>query len=165
MPNLKVPIAAILQSPDLQQLGALAMLLGVHDRSSDDTYSYMNGITNITLFDIAKVKGIIAAGGEVTDYPVFFQFTPTAYAKEVPAFMPNREVVAEDETVTIKKWSEYGADNQHHVEIDGKHYISSNPFGKSIPASIWTQLDSLAGVTVLSVQEYKDLQPTSEELV
>jgi len=122
-------------------------------------------VTEESEFTIEAINGLVAVGCEVEAYPVFFELTATAYAKDVPAYMPNRLIEGEEgEDSTVRAWSDYKDDTHEHVVIGGKHYISSNPFGFDLPASIWIQLDSLAGVTVKSVTEYKALQPTSEDL-
>lgn len=118
---------------------------------------HLIGVTSQEEFSISIVNTILSVGGDVLGYPVFIEFTPTAYAKNVPEFMPNS---TEDDVAL--KWSEYGDAQHPHTKIKGKHYISSNPYGVDLPARIWSKLDTLTGVNVLTVKEWIDLQPAIE---
>ena len=167
MPNVKTPLSALLaptaEGQQLMQLGLLGTLLGVHDRTSDAQFAYMNGISNFNLFTIDTCKLVVSQGGDVEQYPVFAEMTPTAYAEDVPAYMPNRTYMegadenGEGGTETTHTWETYPVASRQ--EIEGKHYIACSSTADYWPASIWTQVDGLTGVNVISTEDYKALQP------
>lgn len=144
-----------------------ANMRGIHPQVLNG-HTVLDGITDIRDFPIRPTAGtlsieeILGIGGEVDGYPVFFELTPTAYAGDVPAYMPDRSYIDDNDNEVIRTWAEYKDDAHEHTEINGKHYVASNPFGYDIPASAWIQADDETGITVKTVEEYKSILPSEE---
>lgn len=120
---------------------------------------HLIGVTSQEEFTMSIVNTILSVGGDVLNYPVFIELTPTAYAKDLPDYFPNRATLDIEGNEVVKKWSDLNTDIQQHTELNGKMYVASTPYGEHLPASVWSQLDTLTGVNVLTVKEWIDLQP------
>lgn len=120
-------------------------------------------ITDDSLVTIPTVMAWIAGGGEVEEMPAFIEFTPAAYAKNVPEGIPNRSYTNDKGNESIRTWSEWKDATHEHREINGKHYVPSNAFGYDLKGSELTIVHAISGANVLTAAEYKALIPVEDE--
>jgi hypothetical protein len=127
-------------------------------------------VTSQSELTINEVESLVSVGCEVTGYPVFAEMTAKAYKKEVPTFMPNQtyedysEVKEEDDTPTqgVYTWGDYPVSSRQ--KIGSKHYIACSSSSEYWPASLWKKVDGLAGVKIITPDEFKAKQPQEDDL-
>jgi hypothetical protein len=121
-------------------------------------------IANGGLIKLSVVDLIVAVGGDVFGYPVFFEF---ANASDLDADIPDTfpgptyKVYADDDdtvgTDTNHTWNTWQP-RHAPVGIGDKWYKSSETTQAAIPASCWVG----AGLTVKSIKEYKQAQAAAQ---
>jgi hypothetical protein len=113
---------------------------------------------------INAILGWVSAGGIIEGFPCFFEMTPTAYAKAVPAGIPNRTYFDENDIELFYKWNEWHDATHEHKEIDGKHYVPSNSFDKPLTGAELAIVNALSGVNILTNAQYVAKIPVSESV-
>lgn len=113
---------------------------------------------------VLNVERAVAMGGDLLNYPVFFQFAAAALSTPVPASWPSRTYIDENEVeqvYTISEWFDVPQFEQYPITFDGgTTYLIPNqdPRGQGayLPASLWI---NQAGITLRSVDWYLNQLP------
>ena len=116
-------------------------------------------ICNEDLITKDKIWSIVAAGGEVEDYFLAVEMTPTKFAGNVPNTIPNYQITNDDGTTTTLKWNEWVGNNTVVDNTNDKKMFQL----WGCTASQAKSLDGLTGYTILTKSEYKSLVPPSSE--
>ena len=154
-------IAANPSSPlfALSQTG-VALLNPVNDRANGNIV--FDNIEDSSLFTLDACKAILAAGGEIYNYPIFACLTIAKYAEQVPEGIPYRSYVDEDGDTIIRNWNEWTT-VENPTLTNGTIGIPLHQNGGDyILGSEWITLDGVAGYTLVDEATYRTLRPTPE---
>lgn len=98
-------------------------------------------------------------GFTIENYPTYLSLDSSLYETEVPEGIPGREIADIDgQTVTIKKWSEWGS-SDHITLIDGTKGIPLVNNHVALKNTEVINLNSLTGYTIVDQDEYKTMIP------
>jgi hypothetical protein len=95
--------------------------LGAESYVASETHvGYLINLNHSTMFDKATIQGVVGAGGDFENLPLFIEIDPAADCPLVEGMT----------------WAEYAASINHiPSEIDGKFYIEAVKNGKTMKAS------------------------------
>ena len=145
--EITIPIAQVTGE------GAFAGLLDEMTRIDSDIITNITDaghtkISNIYLsnpvaqatFTIDLVKQIVAVGGEINAFPVWFKMTKAyAEATDVPTGVPDRSYTDENDQEIIRKWSQWHDATHPVYEVDDNGtdtvVVSGNGFGVELTGS------------------------------
>ncbi len=119
--------------------------------------SHVSEIENATFITIQHIGLVMAIGGEVAGYPVYFQIDDPAAATPEGLY---RSQAADGGQLTWAEWMR--PDLQPLIEHAGKYYKAAvNEHGAPLPASAWFRLVASGAVVILSASELQTmLEPT-----
>jgi len=138
--------------------------LTVNEKQGSDTVS-VHGIKDTGLVTLQIVQLLLSKGADVLGYPVFFEIDDVT---ALCPFSPDDAVDAEGDPIPQETWETWGVVGESHKPrlIDGKWYRSNNvgASGEPLDASKWASWigSPPAGITVLSVDDYKALADSQE---
>lgn len=121
--------------------------------------SGVKGFDDVSILTVAVCRKIVAAGGDVLNYPAFIEFTEPKEVVGPP--MPE-----DDGGTTLGTWGTHdmgkGLQTNAPVKLDGKFYkaLTMGVGGFVVPASQWP-VDSET-LRVISSEEYKSVQRIEE---
>jgi hypothetical protein len=105
-----------------------------------------------------------ADGYTIYNYEIFLSLDPINYNDEVPVGIPNRSIIDEEGIEIILTWAQWGS--SAHVDLTngnkGIPLVYSNVALTNVEAAL---LSGLTGCTLLGVSDYRELLPSSEEII
>jgi hypothetical protein len=97
-------------------------------------------------------------GFAVHNWPCFLSLDATKYSDPVPAGIPDRIIINEDETETVKTWAQWGSTS--HVDLtDGTKGVPLVYNSTACTNAECATLYGLEGYTLLSEADYRALLP------
>lgn len=151
---------------DLQDLDLGGGHLKYRGQTMEELAEFV-GIENTSFLTIPYLQLAVAIGGEIENYPVFFEL-PADLDTEVPAAFPNRVVVTMDEqsgepVETVHTFATYYPE-QLRTQIDGTWYAPAQAFAGSLVGSLFKASEWVAaGLPVITAQQYQALLPAPVE--
>jgi hypothetical protein len=99
-------------------------------------------------------------GFTIHNWPCFLSLDATKYSDPVPAGIPDRIIINEDETETVKTWAQWGSTS--HVDLtDGTKGISLVYNSTACTNAECATMYGLEGCTLLNEVDYRALLPVA----
>lgn len=120
-----------------------------------------DNIEDGSLFTKAACEAILAAGGEVYNYPIFASMTQAKFDGQVPEGIPGRTYTDDDGDEIIKTWAEWAVTSTPTL-TDGTIGVPLQNRQEYIKGSEWITLDGVSGYVLLDTEAFRALLPQSE---
>lgn len=108
----------------------------------------ITGITDVAAIDLTTLSALVAAGAEISGYPVFIKIAEADAGDDVPAYLPS----SVDAEATPHTWETWHDGSHEPALIEGFLYVPGNAWGEELPGSIVAQLIA-GGFDVLTLAE------------
>lgn len=151
-------IKPLLPNGQANPLFGLAAYLAVRATGKDNDINVdvtgdvarVTGITDVGALDITTIGALVAAGAEVSGWPVWIALDDDGLAENVPDYVPNHA----DDQEAPRTWAEWH-DASHEIKtIDGTHYVPGNAWGDELPGSVAVAL-AQGGFTLKTLDQMR----------